>query len=249
MSTYKDNFSQQATIYARYRPNYPTALFEFLSSLTEGHTAAWDCGTGNGQAATALAAYYEHVIATDPSEEQIRNAAPHERVTYRVEKAEATIIPSASVDLLTIANAMHWFDFDLFYTEVNRVVKPGGVIAAWCYAVPHVNEEIDKIAWHFHNDVVGKYWVEENRIVERRYGTIPFPFAAIPSPAFCSERMMDLDDFVAYLNTWSATQKFINEQGHNPTEQLKNELQAVWKSGMKKVTWELSMRVGRVVTT
>lgn len=246
MSGFKDNFSQQAAIYARYRPHYPVALFEFLSSLTEGHTTAWDCGTGNGQAATALAAYYDHVIATDPSEQQIRNAAPHERVTYRVEKAEATTISSALVDLLTIANAMHWFDLELFYAEVNRVVKSNGVIAAWCYGVPLVDTEVDKIAWHFHNDIVGKYWVEENRIVERGYGTIPFPFTPVPSPAFSSERMMSLDDFVAYLNTWSATQKFINEHGYNPTERLKNELQAVWKDSEKKVTWELSIKVGRV---
>ncbi|MCW3123664.1 MAG: Trans-aconitate methyltransferase [Flavipsychrobacter sp.] len=248
MPAFKDNFSQQAAIYAQYRPHYPVALYEHLASLTSAHETVWDCGTGNGQAAVGLTAFYNRVIATDPSEEQINNSTHHERIVYKIERAEQTSISDHSIDLLTTANALHWFNFDEFYNEARRVLKPGGIIAAWCYEVPFVTPGIDKIVRHYHDHTLNDYWQYENRLVEKAYTTIPFPFELIDSPSFTSEKMMDLDTFIAYLNTWSATQRYINDKGMNPTEQLRDELRTVWPVSNKalKVTWKLILKTGRV---
>ena len=246
MSSFKDYFSKQADIYAKYRPKYPPELFSWLASLTKEHELAWDCGTGNGQAATDLAAFYKQVIATDPSEQQIKNAIPHPKVKYLVEKAESNSIPSASADLLTIANALHWFDFDAFFKEARRILKPGGIIAAWSYCLPAISPEIDRIIAHYHNHTLDDYWLWENRLVEKRYTTIPFPFEEINHPAFFYEKKATLDEVIGGLNTWSATQRFIEKNGYNPTEQVREELQKLWGEGEKNLKWELALRVGRI---
>jgi SAM-dependent methyltransferase len=248
MTVFKDNFSKQADIYVKYRPLYPTELYSFLSSLTEDHEIVWDCGTGNGQAAIGLATFYNQIIATDPSEQQIKNCLPNEKVIYLVEKAESTSIRSNSVDLLTIANALHWFDFEVFYKEAVRVLKNNGVIATWTYGLPLISPEIDKIIKQFHDQTLNDYWLPENRLVEKEYATIPFPFQQINSPQFFYEKPMKLDGLIGYLNTWSATQRFINENKFNPTEQLREDLLSVWKDVdlEKKLTWKLILKVGRV---
>ncbi|MCD6017067.1 MAG: methyltransferase protein [Bacteroidetes bacterium] len=248
MSSFKDNFSKQADIYIKYRPLYPTAVYSFLSSLTVEHELALDCGTGNGQAAIGLTAFYKKVIATDPSEQQIKNCLPDKNITYLVEKAEQTSLLPNSVDLITIANALHWFDFDIFYEEAKRVLKNNGVIAAWTMSLPSISPEIDPIIRRFHDYTVDAYWQPENRLVEKEYTTIPFPFQIISSPEFYSEKEMDLDELIGYLNTWSATQRFITDRQFNPTEQLKKELMSLWpdSSSKKKLTWRLIVKVGRV---
>ncbi|MGP8215728.1 MAG: class I SAM-dependent methyltransferase [Bacteroidia bacterium] len=248
MTNFKDNFSKQSDIYVKYRPHYPAELYSYLSSLTEEHKIAWDCGTGNGQAAIGLAPFYNKIIATDPSEEQIRNSLPNEKVKYLVEKAENNSIQSNSIDLLTIANALHWFDFDIFYKEANRVLKNNGIIAAWAYGIPAISPEVDKIIKQFHDHTLKDYWQPENRLVEKRYRTIPFPFEQIESPAFFSEKFMNLTDITGYLNTWSAVQRFIGQKKFNPTEQLEKDMANVWgnPNSEKKVTWELILKAGRV---
>lgn len=248
MAQFKDNFSQQSDIYVKYRPQYPVELYTYLSSLTAEHVLVWDCGTGNGQAAIGLATCYDQVIATDPSEQQIRNCLPHDKVKYLVEKAENNSFPTHSADLLTIANALHWFDFDIFYQEAYRVLKPNGVIAAWAMGVPSISPEIDKIIQHFHDHTLNDYWLAENRLVEKGYATIPFPFQLISSPDFFCEKRMNLHDLTGYLNTWSATQRFINQQGFNPTEQVMKELAKVWEDASleKTLVWKLVLKVGRI---
>src|ERR1043165_5287441 len=128
MTAFKDHFSTQSQDYARYRPDYPPSLFQWLASLTSAHALAWDVGTGSGQAALALADHYRRVVATDAAEAQLRHAVAHERVTYKGMPAENTDLGNASVDLVTVAQALHWFDFDRFYREVQRVLRPGGLI-------------------------------------------------------------------------------------------------------------------------
>lgn len=246
MPPFKDNFSKQSDLYVKYRPHYPVELFSFLATLTDEHELAWDCGTGNGQAATGLADFYSTVFATDPSEQQISNAIPHKKVTYAVEKAEQNSLATNSVDLLTMANALHWFDFDVFYKEARRVLKKNGIIAAWAYGLPEIATEIDKIVKHFHDHVVGKFWLAENRLVEKGYTTIPFPFTEIKSPAFAYDKLLTLDELIGYFNTWSATQRFINENNFNPTEKLRQELNTLWSEGSeKKLTWKLVLKIGR----
>jgi ubiquinone/menaquinone biosynthesis C-methylase UbiE len=244
--TFKDHFSQQSDIYAKYRPQYPQELYAYLASLTEGHHVAWDCGTGNGQAATGLAAFYEKVVATDPSEQQIKNSLPHERVEYLIEKAEQTSIFSHSVDLVTVANALHWFDFEAFYKEARRVLKSNGVIAAWAYALPIISLEMDKIVKYVHYDILGAYWLAENQLVQDGYVNVPFPFGQIVAPTFYCEKAMSLEDFRGYLNTWSAMQRFINKNNYNPLDKLGDELAATWGDGEKVVRWKLILKVGRV---
>lgn len=248
MATFSDHFSKQSDIYARYRPTYPDELFSYLSSLTEEHTLAWDCGTGNGQAAISLSHFYDQVTATDPSEQQIKNATPNNKVTYLVENAENNSLLSNSVDIITIANALHWFNFDSFYKEVHRVLKNNGVIAAWSYALPKITPDIDVIVKAFHNGPLGKYWLPQNRLVEKEYTTIPFPFELISAPSFKSKKNMNLEDLIGYFNTWSATQHFINENNSNPTMKLKEELSGVWGDAHseKQLTWNLVLKVGRV---
>ncbi|HYG50327.1 MAG TPA: class I SAM-dependent methyltransferase [Flavobacteriales bacterium] len=184
MTEFKDHFSNHAAAYKKYRPNYPPELFKYLSSLVNEHNLAWDCGCGNGQAATGLATHFKNVYATDPSQQQINQAAQHLKITYKVEKAENCSLPGSSVDIITVAQALHWFDLPVFYTEVKRVLKPGGILAAWGCGVAQVNPEIDTVTNHFHNHTLNDYWQAENRIVEKEYSTIPFPFRLIETPAF-----------------------------------------------------------------
>ena len=245
---FKDNFSKQSGIYAKYRPHYPKELFEFLSSLTTEHDLAWDCGTGNGQAAIGLTEFYETIIATDPSEQQIKNASLHPKIKYKVERSEESSFTNNSVDLLTIANAIHWFNFDLFYKEVNRVVKNNGIIAAWTNHLPIISPTIDVVVKHYHDITLNDYWQTENRLAEKLYTTIPFPFNEIKHPDFFTEKTMSLHDLIGYLNTWSATQRFINANNFNPTDELFDNILPLWgdPDSDKKITWKLALKVGRV---
>lgn len=245
--TFKDNFSKQADIYAKYRPHYSQELYAFLATLTHERKLAWDCGTGNGQAALGLAEFYESVLATDPSPQQIANCIPHPQIHYKVETAENSSIPSETADIITIANALHWFNHDAFYKEVNRVLKPGGVIAAWAYLNPSVNPAVNEVITYLHDNILGDYWLAENRHVENGYNTIPFPFQPISSPVFTSEKQMNLDDFIQFLNTWSATQRFINTNNTNPVDIVAKKLREAWghPDDENTISWELFLKTGR----
>jgi SAM-dependent methyltransferase len=247
MDPFKDYFSRHADIYAKYRPLYPNDLFAFLASLSREHKLAWDVGTGNGQAAIGLAAHYAHVIATDPSRDQITHCLPYPNVQYLVETAENNSILTRSVDLITIASALHWFNFDVFYKEANRVLKPDGIIAAWCYLIPTVSKDVDAIIHYFHHHTLNDYWLAENRLIDKEYSTIPFPFRKINAPDYFYEKPMTLLDFMGYLNTWSATQRFIIENNINPTDELLHKLQKVWTNveEAKTVTWKLILKIGK----
>jgi ubiquinone/menaquinone biosynthesis C-methylase UbiE len=244
---FKDHFSTQATDYAKYRPHYPAALFEYLASLVPEHQLAWDCATGNGQAALGLVPYFERIIATDASAKQIANAIRHEKITYAVAPAEKMEIASQSVDLIIVAQALHWFDFDRFYAEVQRVLKPNSILAASCYNMLQVSPEIDRIHNKYYFDIVGLFWPPERKFIEDNYRSIPFPFEEIKTPPFCMETMWDLEDLLGYFGTWSATQRFIEAKGFNPLGLIQADLENAWGSPMVKqrVQWPLAVRVGR----
>lgn len=248
---FKDHFSKQSQLYSRYRPLYPEELFSFLATLTTAHDLAWDSGTGNGQAAIALSKHYALVYATDPSSEQLKNRLPGERIEFRIERAETCSLPDQSVDIATVANALHWYDWNLFYNEVNRVVKPGGILAVWSYALPVIHPEIDQLVAYLHNDILNDYWLEENRLVEHGYRDIPFPFEEITCPALYSKRTMTLEDILGYLHTWSAVQRYIEANNKNPIDQIREELDRLNTSGGKAfdVHWKLLLRVGRIKTS
>lgn len=248
MPDFKDNFSTHADIYARFRPVYPPGLFAYLASLTPTHDLAWDCGTGNGQSAAGLVPYYRSVYATDPSEQQVKLAPPHGRIVYRVEKAETPGLPDRSVDLVTVAQALHWFDFDLFYASVKRVLKPGGVFAAWAYGLPDIDPPLDEAVKRLHDETLGSFWKAENRFIDLEYKTIPFPFEALETPRFYITQKMKLNDLCGLLYSWSAVQAYIRTRGADPVGEMLPELGRLWgNTGEEKtVRWELFLKVGRI---
>ena len=246
-SPFKDHFSGHAAAYADARPGYPEALFQWLAKLTTEHATAWDCGTGNGQAAQGLARHYRQVIATDPSREQIANAFPGERIDYRVAPAEAPGLPERSVDLVSVAQALHWFDRPKFYAEVRRVLKPGGAIAAWCYGVCTITPEIDALLQGFYDGTVGPYWPPERRLIDEGYRRIEFPFVEVEPPALQMRQRWDVAQFLAYLETWSAVQRYLKQNGHDPLLEFGQNLRELWGAPEFKrdVCWPLHIRVGR----
>jgi SAM-dependent methyltransferase len=245
---FADHFSSMARDYAAARPTYPPALFDWLASVAPGRRSAWDCAAGNGQATLELARCFDAVTATDASAEQIGAAPAHPRVSYRVAPAEATGLPDGSVDLITVAQALHWLDVDAFYAEARRVLVPGGVLAVWCYGLQRLDDPIiDALLAHFYGEVVGPFWAPERRLVETGYRTLAFPFEELSPAPF--EMAVDWSpaQLTAYIGTWSATARFRCERGYDPVAALAAELAPLWGSsdGRRRVRWPLSLRVGR----
>lgn len=248
MSEFKDHFSGHATQYAVARPTYPDALFAWLPAQCDAHYLAWDCGTGSGQAAIALAEHFDRVIATDASAAQIESATAAPGVEYHVAVAENSSLEDGSADLVTVAQALHWFTLDAFYTEARRVLKAGGVLAAWGYGLTRVSPDIDRIMDVFDSSIVGPYWPPERRHIDSRYEDLHFPFAPIEAPVFAMHRSWKRQQFLDYIATWSAVQRYRQAKGHDPLVWLENELAACWHpQDILDVSWPLFMRVGRNV--
>ena len=243
--TFKDHFSKQAADYAKFRPGYPQELFDYLGSIAPSRQLAWDCGTGNGQAAVALASVFARVIATDASEKQISEAQPHERVEYRVAPSENSGIQSETIDLIMVAQALHWFDLNRFYAEARRVLKPNGILAASAYNLLHIEPTIDEVINGYYHEVVGPFWTPERKLVEN-FADIPFPFHEIDLPKFELIAEWNLEHLVGYLRTWSSAQRFIAATGADPLEQIVSELRCAWGNPqhMRMVIWPLILRVG-----
>jgi SAM-dependent methyltransferase len=250
---FKDHFSTLAAAYAAFRPDYPPELFVWLAGLCERHALAWDCGTGNGQAAPGLAAHFIRVIATDASVSQIAEAHQASaqgpaNIEFRVAPAERSGLADATVDLLLVAQAAHWFDLDAFYAEARRVLRPGGIIALLTYSAHRVSPEVDGPALHFYRDVVGPYWPPERKWVENGYRDLPFPFTELQTPAFMLEADWDLPHFLGYQATWSATRRYTEARGESPMPALEAALAPVWGAPeqVRRVRWPLALRVARV---
>jgi SAM-dependent methyltransferase len=243
--TFKDHFSKQAADYAKFRPRYPHEMFEYLGSLAPRRQLAWDCGTGNGQAAVGLATVFDRVIATDASEKQIANAQSHERVEYRVTRAEKSDLESASIDLIMVAKALHWFDLARFYAEARRVLKHNGVLAASAYNLLHVEPAIDEVINRYYYEVVGPFWPPERVLIEK-FEELPLPFSEIQASSFEMIGQWNLEHLVGYLRSWSATQRFIAANKRDPLEAIADDLRAAWgdPGQMRKVVWPLILRVG-----
>lgn len=243
-----DHFSKQAAAYSVYRPQYPAELFSYLASLTQQHEQAWDCATGSGQAAAGLAPFYKNIIATDASAEQINNALAIDNVQFMVSPAETTPFKDHQFDLVTVAQALHWFDHDRFYNEVKRVVKPGGIFAAWCYSLFSINDEIDARVTHFYRDTVDAYWPEERHYIDEGYTTLPFPFEEIAPPPLSMSLHWNLPQVVGYLGTWSAVRYYREQQQHDPVPELYEQLKPHWsdEAEPRRVKWPIYLKVGRV---
>lgn len=245
---FKDYFGGNSPDYARFRPTYPAALYTYMTGLAPGRELAWDCATGSGQAALGLASYFARVVATDASDRQIAAATPHPRIEYRVTPAETSLLVPASVDIVTVAQALHWLDLDAFYAEVRRVLKPNAVIAVWCYSLMRVAPKVDAVVDRYYRDIVGPYWPPERAYVDAHYRTLAFPFAEIAAPPFRMETRWTFEDFVGYIDTWSATQQYRRVRGDNPLEQVREPL--VWAWGpdhpARTIVWPLHLRIAKV---
>ncbi len=241
-------FATEAAQYAHLRPTYPERLFIFLSSTVASREVAWDCATGNGQAATHLAGYFGRVIAIDESAEMIAQAPRVPKLEYRVVEAEDSGIAARSVDLVTVASAIHWFDLRKFYAEVRRVVKPGGVIAAWTYYTPVFDSPIDAIIRRLAHDVLADYWDERVHYVVDEFHDLPFPFEPIDAPRFRTDMRWNMEDLLGYFETWSSSMKYREATGAHPTDLIKGELARAWGEPERKrdLHFPLYMRIGRV---
>lgn len=240
----KDNFSKQSAIYARFRPNYPEALYQLILNKVNNRDLAWDCATGNGQAAIYLAGHFKHVYATDLSESQISNAKPANNITYFVNTVENTAFDENTFDLVTVAQALHWFDFDKYFKEVIKVAKPGAVFAAWGYGLFRSDKTIDKAVDHFYNDVVGDFWDPERDYIDKMYSNIDFPFPLIECPTLETKLHWSIDHLQGYLNSWSSVQNFITENEHNPVDQLIDQLKPYWGKGLRVIKHPLFLKMG-----
>jgi ubiquinone/menaquinone biosynthesis C-methylase UbiE len=244
---FHDHFSNVAERYADFRPHYPAELFEYLATLVPQNSFVWDCAAGNGQATVDLAQRFESVVATDASPEQIASAAPHPRIEYRVAPAEKSGLPDQAVNLVTVAQALHWFDLEKFYGEVRRVLKPAGVLAVWAYGINEVEgARVNELVQDFYSNIVGPYWPPERKLVEEGYRTIAFPFAEITPPGFKMEARWTMKQLLGYFSTWSATNRYIKATGRDPLEPFLEAIAPEWGEPdlPRIIVWPLSLRVG-----
>jgi SAM-dependent methyltransferase len=246
---FADHFSSAAAEYAAYRPRYPETLFDRLAEVAPSRAMAWDCATGNGQAALALAARFEHVLATDPSTAQLAQAPATERVSYAAMTAEHAAIASRSVALVTVAQALHWIDRAAFYAEVRRVLVSGGVLAIWSYGLGRFGDpDLDEALARFHDTTVGPYWPAERVIVDAGYETLEFPFDELPGGRHDMAADWSLDQLLGYLSTWSAGRRARTATGVDPLPAFGALVRPFWGIGsrVRRISWPLGLRIGRV---
>ena len=245
--SFHDHFSGHADIYAAARPDYPQELFAFLASLVSNTDLAWDCAAGNGQAARGLMDYFDNVLMSDGSAEQIlqgKDIGKGGNVNAAVMLAESLAIKSESVDIAVVAQALHWFNLNQFFKELDRVLRSGGVFAAWSYGLHAIDEECDAIVNALYEGIVGDYWPPERRLVEAGYKDIVFPFSMVEVPAFKLEKQWSIEQVLGYLNSWSAVQRYIAKNGTNPIAMIEPELKSAFGvSGTRTISWPLTLIV------
>ncbi len=243
-----DNFSTCGKEYSLYRPETPQAVYDFLYSHVGHFDTAWDCGTGNGQVALRLAERFKTVYGTDISADQLSHAGQRDNVIYRKERAEHTSFADHTVNLTTVAQAIHWFDFESFNKEVQRVTVPGGFIAAWTYTLLNISiPELNDVVQHYYFTLLKGYWDERRNYVDEEYKTVPFPFDEVQAPEIWSSRHYSLEEFRGYLRTWSASLKFQRAEGKDPTELIIKDLERAWGSKERnEINWPIHVRAGYV---
>ncbi len=244
---FKDHFSGHAGSYAAARPVYPDSLFTYLATLCAGHELAWDCATGNGQAARSLTPYFDKVIASDASENQIAVAQAHPKIEFRVASAEESGLESDSVDLITVAQALHWFDTQRFFTEARRVLKPGGVLATWVYDRTSLPAECKDVIEKAYTETAS-YWAPERKFVENHYRDFTLPMPEIPVRAFELQLEWTVEQMLAYMRTWSGTQRYMKATGQDPVAVYEQELKTAWGEGTRDVRWPLFLRICQKAT-
>ncbi len=246
--SFQDHFSGHAVQYAQARPDYPPELFAWLASLPGERELAWDVGCGNGQAALALTDHFERVVATDASAAQVGQAERHRAIDYRVEPAELPTLALHSVDLITVAQALHWFDLEAFYAIARCVLRHDGVIAAWCYGISRVEPTIDVVFDRLYRGLLAPFWPVERKHIENAYADLAFPFRAIAAPGFTLRQQWTLDQYLDYLRSWSASQRHLREKGIDAVDAIQSDMARAWgnPSQVREVVWPLTLKVGRL---
>lgn len=246
MSEFKDYFSGHAALYAQYRPQYPDKLFQWIASKAPSRQLVWDCATGNGQAAVGLSKYFDTVIATDASDKQIAEAEDRPNIHYEVANAEHSPLQDHAADVVTVAAAAHWFDLGLFYKEVRRVLKPGGLLVLWAYNVCQITPDVQSVMEHLYHDIIGLYWPAERHHVDVNYSDFDFPFQEIVAPNFEMTVDYTLEQLVGYLHTWSAVQRYMTATGKDPLDLIMPDLTKAWGDPLqhRAITWPIFMRAG-----
>lgn len=243
-------FRQQARAYAASRPTYPTELYQALAKLAPNPHHVWDCGTGSGQAAVDLTHFFDAVTATDTSAEQLAFAPKHPRIQYIEAPAESVPLDDASVDLITVASALHWFELEAFYAEAKRVLRPGGVIAAWAYNNHTTPPEIRSVTRRLSRELLADFWPQQNHdYTWTNYATLPFPFTPIEHtlPSFTARASLTLPQYQDYMRSWSATQRYINHHGHDPVDLIAESLQHAWGADETvDIEWPLFFKIGSI---
>ncbi|WP_045687333.1 class I SAM-dependent methyltransferase [Hymenobacter sp. AT01-02] len=241
-----DRFSSQADLYAQYRIDYPAELYDWLLPQVDHHNQAWDCATGNGQVAAVLAQHFRQVEATDISQAQLDKAAAHPNIHYHITPAEHTPFAPASFDLITVAQAVHWFEPDAFVDEVRRVARPGGTVAEWGYGLVQVSPEIDPLIRKFHDETMGPYWDPNRQHITNEYAHLPFPFAKVQHKRFAVRRQWSAEWMLNYLRTWSSVAKYQKQHDQDPVAKLAAELSQRWGSAERPVVFPVFLRLGVV---
>ncbi|CAD0008568.1 class I SAM-dependent methyltransferase [Flavobacterium chungangense] len=242
----KDNFSKQAVDYSKFRPQYPEEMIQYIISFVDTKSTALDLATGNGQVAHKLSAYFDKVFATDISQKQLDNATQANNIMYSKGSAEKTSFGNQQFDLIVVAQAVHWFDFDPFYKEIYRILKPEGIFAVMGYGLFSTNPDSDKILRHFYYDIVGSYWDVERRYLDENYETIPFPFDEISAEKFQNQFIWTFEILIGYLQTWSSVQHYISKNNQNPIDLIYDELKVSWQKSNQEVTFPLLLRIGKL---
>lgn len=239
-----DHFSKIAAQYVRGRMGYPDGLYEFLSSQCEERELAWDCASGSGQAAGDLTRYFENVIASDISAELLELAPVHPRISYRRATAEESGIEDGSVDLLVVAQALHWFDLPRFWQEVRRVLKREGVFAFWGYNWPQVCPAVDLVLEGLKQEIA-PYWPEKSAVLHNCYRSVDPPFPEIEAPSFEMSVSWTLDQYLAHLRSWSATRYFKERTGGEVVGKYEAAFGEAWGSSERPASWPLVLKVCR----
>jgi SAM-dependent methyltransferase len=242
----KDLFSRDAASYAKYRPRYPKELFQWLASQCKHTDIAWDCATGNGQAAIELSRIFSKVVGTDISANQLSAAIRVPNINYELTGTNCNL-PDKSVDLITIAQALHWLPLEQFYSEVKRVAAPAGIIAAWIYGLLEINTKVDDVIQHFYEHDLNGCWDPARAHIDEGYRYLSFPFKTVDAPAFYIRELWSLEQLTGYLNTWSAIPVYIDKYHCDPIPDLTKKLYDAW--GPQKelpVIFPLQLKIGYV---
>jgi SAM-dependent methyltransferase len=243
--TFKDHFSKQSSAYKAHRPTYEPRFFKTIASFANNHNLAVDIGCGSGQSTIGLEPYFQKVVGADPSFNQLSNADLGGNTSYFVCAAESIAMADNTFDMLTVGQALHWFEHDNFYSEARRILKPDGAIVVWCYGLFTIDEGVDSVINYFYHDVVGPHWPSERRHVENAYNEIPFEFVNVKRLKIDMTARWDVHAVIGMLSTWSATQKYQDAKKENPIQLIERDLTNAWgNAGEKAITWPITILAG-----